>query len=563
MADMSDYLNIANAAGDRVQDAYITAESVRALQEKRRKEREAEQWRQQTADRLQGLGLGAPVQPPGAQGATPPVGLGPPPASAGLASLIQNESGGNYGAKNDAVGHGGAVGHFGKYQFGQARLQDYSRATGEKIDPNAFLSNKEQQERVARWHFNDIDRFVRQNNLDRYIGQEVAGIPITQDGLRAMAHLGGNAGMAKFLATGGKYNPADTNGTRLSDYASKHRGAAAPGGQPSQGQPPAPIGDTNKAAQIYHEIVIDAFRKGQLEQAKPLLAHIAAQGFAAHMASFQGDPSTPEGGHAYALHMGQGAGAFGRDPWEVANQAATRAQAWNTTRQNDTQEKRLQAAQDVLMEERADGKKDKESKRAEEEQKRALDAYERMVKFMEIGAHEKAKEAARALGWEIQDIQEDETSFAPGGTAHTYKYTYKNQNGDIVQGDTAQEIARIAAKEASDKLHSVEQRDEWGEVKSKGWGVPRKDAAGNPYLQEVPVRPAVAGLGAAQPAPAANNSASSGQPSRSSRGISNPEVGIVDEAGNIIYANGERFMHNGAEYVVNEGKPIPARNVRY
>ena len=48
-------------------------------------------------------------------------GGGAAPVVPGTASLIQNESGGNWRAQNDATGAGGAKGHFGRAQFGQAR----------------------------------------------------------------------------------------------------------------------------------------------------------------------------------------------------------------------------------------------------------------------------------------------------------------------------------------------------------------------------------------------------------------------------------------------------------
>jgi len=38
-----------------------------------------------------------------------------------------------------------------------------------------------------------------------------------------VAHLGGKNGMRKFLQTGGKYNPEDSNGTSLSDYLNKFK----------------------------------------------------------------------------------------------------------------------------------------------------------------------------------------------------------------------------------------------------------------------------------------------------------------------------------------------------
>lgn len=165
-----------------------------------------------------GGGLGTPAAP---------VSLG---STAGVApaSLIQNESGGNWKAQNDAVGAGGAVGHFGRLQFGQARIQDAINAGAlpAGTTPQAFMASPELQKRAEAWHFSDIDQKIQQNGFDKLIGQSINGVPITIDGLRAVAHLGGTEGMKKFVESGGRYNPADENGTRLSDYFARHGGGA-------------------------------------------------------------------------------------------------------------------------------------------------------------------------------------------------------------------------------------------------------------------------------------------------------------------------------------------------
>lgn len=171
---------------------------------------------QQEASRsfMSGLGGGAAAVQPGAPSVAP-------------ASLVQNESGGNWQAQNNAVGAGGQRGHFGRLQFGQARLQEAAAAGAipQGTTPQAFMASPELQQRAEAWHFNDIDNHIRQTGLDRAIGQTINGVPITLDGMRAVAHLGGKAGLSRFVASGGRYNPADENGTRLSDYLARHGGA--------------------------------------------------------------------------------------------------------------------------------------------------------------------------------------------------------------------------------------------------------------------------------------------------------------------------------------------------
>lgn len=152
-----------------------------------------------------------------------------------MQSLIQNESGGNWAAKNDVVGAGGKKGHFGRLQFGQARLEDAKRAgvLPASMTPDQFMSSPEAQMATERWHFSDIDQKAQEKGLMSYVGQNVGGVTITPDSIRAMAHLGGINGAERYLKTGGRYNPADANGTRLSDYAQRHGGGR---GTPSQAQ---------------------------------------------------------------------------------------------------------------------------------------------------------------------------------------------------------------------------------------------------------------------------------------------------------------------------------------
>lgn len=168
---------------------------------------------------------------PRAPGA-PTVPLGSDPS----ASLIQNESGGRWNAQNNAVGAGGKVGHFGRLQFSQARLEE-AKAAGilpPDVTPQTFMASPELQQRAEAWHFSDIDNAIKQNGYDRLVGRAtIGGVPITVEGLRAVAHLGGKDGMRKFVETQGAYNPADVNGTRLSDYFARHGG----GGQPAQAAP--------------------------------------------------------------------------------------------------------------------------------------------------------------------------------------------------------------------------------------------------------------------------------------------------------------------------------------
>lgn len=161
-----------------------------------------------------------------------------------LESLIGTESGGNWQAQNSVKGAGGMMGHFGRLQFGRARLQDAMNAgvIPQGVTPEQFMADPAMQQRVEAWHFSDIDRNAANMGLTKYVGQTVGGIPITPEAIRAMAHLGGIGGAAKFLETGGQHNPADAYGTSLADYARKHGGAMGGGDMRGSGGNPLVMG---------------------------------------------------------------------------------------------------------------------------------------------------------------------------------------------------------------------------------------------------------------------------------------------------------------------------------
>jgi len=101
----------------------------------------------------------------------------------------------------------------GLYQFGDTRLSDYRKATGAKFTTQEFKEDDKLQQKVADWHFADI-----QDAIDA-LGDEADSYD--RDGLMAVAHLGGVSGMKKYVRTKGEYNPADALGTSLSDYYAK------------------------------------------------------------------------------------------------------------------------------------------------------------------------------------------------------------------------------------------------------------------------------------------------------------------------------------------------------
>lgn len=148
------------------------------------------------------------------------------------ASLVQSESGGNWRALN-------SEGYGGRGQFGAARLADAARAgiippgmTGEQYSQQP----ESVQLAVENWHKQDI-----LGNLGQYVGTDVDGPgpipPLTEDSILSVAHLGGTGGARKFIESGGRYNPSDSNGTSLADYASRHAGGGNVSTQGSGGYP--------------------------------------------------------------------------------------------------------------------------------------------------------------------------------------------------------------------------------------------------------------------------------------------------------------------------------------
>ena len=127
-------------------------------------------------------------------------------------ALRQAESGG----RSDVVN---SEGFGGFYQWGPERLADYNRATGQNISFDQFLADADLQERAQDWHEGDI-----LSQLGGYVGTTVNGQVLDDGALVGMANLGGVAGARKYIETGGAYNPADSNGTRLSDYAGRFGG---------------------------------------------------------------------------------------------------------------------------------------------------------------------------------------------------------------------------------------------------------------------------------------------------------------------------------------------------
>jgi len=107
----------------------------------------------------------------------------------------------------------------GKYQFGETRLNDYKEATGESFTQEEFRLDPDLQDKVASWHFGNIDKKIDS------LGDLAKGY--SRNGLRAVAHLGGQKGMERWLkgkeGKSKEYNPSDSLKTSLDKYYNKFK----------------------------------------------------------------------------------------------------------------------------------------------------------------------------------------------------------------------------------------------------------------------------------------------------------------------------------------------------
>lgn len=131
-------------------------------------------------------------------------------------ALMMSESSGQSDAQITTVSGGTEQTMTGLFQFSEDRLEDYMNQTGASFSIEEFREDEDLQKDVFAWHIADIDRVIEDNNL--------LDLGYTQNGLRAVAHLGGITGMLRYARSSGRYNPEDEFGTSLSDYYNRFEG---------------------------------------------------------------------------------------------------------------------------------------------------------------------------------------------------------------------------------------------------------------------------------------------------------------------------------------------------
>ena len=126
----------------------------------------------------------------------------------------------------DAIGHQESgnryhivnrYGYMGKYQFGKSTLKTLKI----KVSTKQFLKDTLlQEEAMLKLLLHNKKRL--QKFIDRYEGQIVHGILVTESGLLAAAHLGGQGSVKKWFRTGKVRK--DGNGVGITQYMKKFSG---------------------------------------------------------------------------------------------------------------------------------------------------------------------------------------------------------------------------------------------------------------------------------------------------------------------------------------------------
>ena len=120
------------------------------------------------------------------------------------------ESGNRYDVTN-------TFGYMGKYQFGKATL----KGLGYNVSKKEFLNNPDLQEEAMLSLLNHNKEKLQQY-IDIYDGKTINGIYITESGILAAAHLGGQGSVKRYFKNGKVFK--DGYGTRITSYMNQFSG---------------------------------------------------------------------------------------------------------------------------------------------------------------------------------------------------------------------------------------------------------------------------------------------------------------------------------------------------
>ena len=127
-----------------------------------------------------------------------------------LNALGHQESGNRYDIVN-------RFGYMGKYQFGKSTLKTLKI----KVTKEEFLNNPDLQEEAMK-KLLLYNKKRLQKYINKFDGQVINGILVTESGLLAAAHLGGAGSVRKWFRTG--KITADGNGVKITQYMQQFSG---------------------------------------------------------------------------------------------------------------------------------------------------------------------------------------------------------------------------------------------------------------------------------------------------------------------------------------------------
>ena len=116
-----------------------------------------------------------------------------------------SESSGNYRAVN-------RLGYLGKYQFGRSTLQWVGIYNTSRFLNSPLLQEKAFEALISK------NKWVLRDYIDKFNGQSINGVKISESGLLAAAHLGGAGNVKKFLDSKGDIVFKDANNVPITRY---------------------------------------------------------------------------------------------------------------------------------------------------------------------------------------------------------------------------------------------------------------------------------------------------------------------------------------------------------
>ena len=127
-----------------------------------------------------------------------------------LTDIGFRESGNRYDITN-------TWGYMGKYQFGKSTL----KGLGFNVTRKEFLNNPQLQEKAMMALLNHNKEKLQQY-IDIYDGQTINGMYISESGILAAAHLGGQGSVKRYFKNGKVFK--DAYGTKITSYMKQFSG---------------------------------------------------------------------------------------------------------------------------------------------------------------------------------------------------------------------------------------------------------------------------------------------------------------------------------------------------